>query len=471
MQLKQFLPNKSWFGFTKPRILTLLFACLLILTFTAANLTSASSKPSESPIAPLVATNVLYVETNDPLGNAILMYRRNADGSISKDPAGVFPTKGKGFGNPKAVIGPQDGDTPLIASPDKKFLFAANMGSHDISVFNVKDDGTLTLVEGSPFPSGGKNPASLAFGKNKKAGQLLFVANKACSIDSPAGPHPSGEVPNYAVLSVSATGQLTLIPNSIKKLNVGANPAQIAVTPNAKIAFGNDLWGADSTTPVPAPLRPFLPQKVSYIRSYKVDKAGVPKENGSSPTLPPSPNVEQPFLLGMVLHPTQSFLYAALVGRNELAVYQYDSAGNLTFVRTTPSQGVGICWAVINKSAKFLYTTNTFDGTIESFDISDPSKPTKKFALLLREPGPSTPQQFPPFSSQPYQLALDPSDQFLYFVGQRSTTDLSFPGGNNIHVYKVNSDGTMVEPFAPVNTPVAPRTAELGTFIQGLVVF
>lgn len=459
------------------RILLFALAIILMVGISSFNDVLAAGRKANSGrvIAPQQSggpKDVVYTLSNDPRGNAVLMYRRNPnDGKISNKPDGVFLTKGKGYGNPDATIGPQDIDTPLCVSVDKKYLFAVNMGSDDISAFKINADSTLTLVEGSPFPSNGRNPVSVAVAKNKKVGTMLFVANKAQGRTA-AGPHPSGEAPNYTAFKVDdLTGKISPIPNSTRKSNVGASATQVLPLPNGKVVFGLDLWGSDTATRVPAPLAPFIPQKQSFIRVYKVKKDGSMSETASSPVVPPNPNLEQPFILGMLLHPTQPILYASLVGRDQLAVYRYDSAGNLSFVTTVSSLGVGQCWLSITPDQKFLIGTNTFDGTVETFDLKDPMKPERKVALLMREPGPPSPNQFPPFSSQPYQVQFDPTGKFAYFIAQRSTIDPSFVDGNSIHIMKLGPNGELSEDIAPVKVLSGPEVGTLGIFALGILVF
>lgn len=419
-----------------------------------------------------VAKNVVYIEDNDPEGNKILAYRRNGDtGQIDPTPFGIFPTGGKGTGNPKQIIGPPDNDTPLIATPDGKFLLACNFDSNDISVFAVNSNGTLKAVEGSPFPSGGKNPVSLAFMTSKKTGKIVYVANKAQNPDLPAGSHPSREVPNYTGFRLSDTGQLTPIPNSTFKVAAGASPAQILFA-GKKFVFAQDLYGVDTTTRVPAPLAPFLPQRVSLTHSFTLDKkTGTLKKAPNSPATPPNPDAPLPFLLGMIAHPTQPIIYQGLAARNELAVYSYDSKGSMKFEFTSSSRGAGLCWMVTTRDGKRLYASNTFDGTVSLFDLSNPLRPVETQVLFLSEPGPPNPTLFPPFASQPYQLTLDPTEKFLYIVNERSTSDPSVLEGNAIHVLRIDSNGTMTEPFPTVKPPVKKETGTLGIAIQGIVVF
>ncbi|MEJ7729580.1 MAG: hypothetical protein WKG00_10215, partial [Polyangiaceae bacterium] len=118
-----------------------------------------------------VASHV-YVESNDPAGNAILAFERGADGSLTGN-SESYEAGGLGIPNPTQALGPDDSDQDLVFGPDKKRIFAVNSGSDTIAVFDVHDDGSLTPVAGSPFASGGKGPVSIG-----AAGDKNYVVNR-----------------------------------------------------------------------------------------------------------------------------------------------------------------------------------------------------------------------------------------------------------------------------------------------------
>src|SRR5690349_21579272 len=67
-----------------------------------------------------IASNVLYVGTNDPRtgANAVLGFRRGPNG-LTPLPGSPFRTRGTGQGNPGDVVGaPLDSDQEIVISPD-----------------------------------------------------------------------------------------------------------------------------------------------------------------------------------------------------------------------------------------------------------------------------------------------------------------------------------------------------------------
>jgi hypothetical protein len=75
------------------------------------------------------APGAVYALTNDPAGNAVLVYDRAADGSLTA--AGAYATGGAGSA---AGLGSQGA---VIVSDDRRWLFAANTGSNSISSFRI----------------------------------------------------------------------------------------------------------------------------------------------------------------------------------------------------------------------------------------------------------------------------------------------------------------------------------------------
>ena len=147
--------------------------------------------------------NFVYVESDNPAGNAIFAFsRNNADGSLEPLAGSPFPTGGLGITFTTA-LGPFDSDQEIIVNSSHTLLFAVNGGSDTIAVFGINTDGSLTPVAGSPFSSGGSNPVSVGLSND----DVLVVVNQDQDPD-----HPGVFLPNYTSFHVSPQGQLTPIP-------------------------------------------------------------------------------------------------------------------------------------------------------------------------------------------------------------------------------------------------------------------
>src|SRR3954469_13949106 len=116
----------------------------------------------------------VYVESNGHAkgSNSILAFRYTG-GSLRPLDIREYPTGGRGS-HDLTNAGVLDAEQQIVTNADRTLLFAVNAGSDTIAVFHIADDGTLDPVAGSPFPSGGKAPASVGV-----SGDELFVANKA----------------------------------------------------------------------------------------------------------------------------------------------------------------------------------------------------------------------------------------------------------------------------------------------------
>src|SRR5256886_3349886 len=101
---------------------------------------------------PICAAGAVSALTTSPAGNAVVVYQRGADGSLTPD--GLFATGGLGTGS---SLGSQGG---VIVSDDHQLLFAVNAGDNTISSYRIRPDG-LELADTAS--SGRTMPPSAAF--------------------------------------------------------------------------------------------------------------------------------------------------------------------------------------------------------------------------------------------------------------------------------------------------------------------
>jgi 6-phosphogluconolactonase (cycloisomerase 2 family) len=370
------------------------------------------------------ATNIVYVESNDPAANKIFAFARNdADGRLTPLPGSPFDAAGLGI-NFTSALGPFDSDQEVIVNADHTMLFAVNGGSNTIAIFWINADGSLTPVHGSPFPSGGSNPVSVGL-----AGRTLCVVNK----DEDPG-NPGQFLPNYTSFRLSERGQLTPVPNSTFTDDLGSDPSQALIAPDDRLLFGADFLGG-------------------LLRSFQIRNNGRLVPSDAQP-LPPSifgDTGDPPLPLGLAVHPTENILYVDFVTINLVGVYRYDHRGRLNFVRAVPISGQGPCWALVNRAGTRLYTSNTADASVSVLDITkNPTTPVEIQHVKLKTTG------------NCFQFKLDSKEKFLHVVTQR--TSLSSPASANaLHVLSVAADGTLTEvPSSPTILPVGPMVRPQG---------
>jgi DNA-binding beta-propeller fold protein YncE len=426
-------------------------------------------------------SNLLYLINNDPGAgnNAVLGYSRAADGSLTDLPGSPFFTGGTGYRNVNERIGPDDSDGELIVSPDHRFLFATNTGSNDISVFSIRLDGSLRLVPGSPFPSGGIQPVSLSL-----ANGFLYVVNRGDGILStqvtPVYSRGTRGATNYSVMSVNFDGSLTSHPELKIDTPDGSSPSQVVATPDGQFLFGDTFLSPSQSYPPFAGIFPFAH---SLLVSFTLDE-----DDGSTQAQPAvgipnqAPfvvsNVFRPFLLGMRPHPTQNILYVEAVTAGALVVFNWDQNGALTYHGAVGANGAGgQCWTAIDPMAKFLYTSAIGPDVISVFSLSDPLNPVFVQNFALGGPMGKLPAGTPEpetFTTAPFNLSVDPTGKFLYVVNHTTCTDSSIdpvncPSGNAVHVMSINADGTLTESASsPLIFP--PSMVPNNTHPKGIVV-
>ena len=134
----------------------------------------------------------VYTLTNSAGGNAVAVFARADDGTLTPD--GTFPTGGLGTG---ANLGSQGA---VVLSENRNELFAVNAGSNSISYFKVKHDG---LEWQATVPSNGTMPISLTLHDH-----VLYVLN-------------AGGTPNITGFAVKGD-DLTPLAGSTRPLGAGS---------------------------------------------------------------------------------------------------------------------------------------------------------------------------------------------------------------------------------------------------------
>ena len=364
---------------------------------------------------PAWSADVIYLESNSTAANSVFAFKfdfTTAPTLISITPAGGIGVFDKTF-----ALGPFDSDQNLIENPEGTLLFAVNSGSNSIAVFLINSDGSLTAVNGSPFPSGGSDPVSLGLN-----GTILTVVNK----DQDPAQNDNLVLPNYTTFNVSPwNGSLTPIAGSTVSVAYGSSPSQALIASRGSVVFGADFLGG-------------------LLQSFRLDEDGRLRQNLPQ-ALPDSVFTGQTALhgpLGMRTHPKLPILYVDITLINEVAVYTYDERGNLSFVRAVADSGAAPCWAVVNRAGTRLYATNTGDNSVEVYDLTDPFNPVDIQHFVMEGT-----------TGAPFSTVLDESDQWL-FVSSEQSTATATTAANAFHTLKVGAEGMLTEPFSPTVLPI-----------------
>ncbi|MGO9058742.1 MAG: lactonase family protein [Candidatus Binataceae bacterium] len=382
------------------------------------------------------ATSFVYTETDNssPGQNAVIAYRQNSHGQLTQ--IGSFNTGGTGVANPQGLLGPDDSDKEVIASPDGRLLFAVNQGSNSIAVFRVHRDGSLGLVNNTAISSGGTEPVSLAIGDGR-----LYVVNRG---DEVQGLVPT-IAPTITVFNIRRNGVLTQDLAATTTLPLGLSPSQVLISSTSRLAF------VDTFTP--PPLNTVTDANEVMPFQIAADGALIPVSSGGvgAPVTPP-------LLLGLAQNPTQNIIYAGLTGAKQVGVFTFDHAGNLKLVGTVSVQGNGPCWTLVSANGKFLYTVDTGTNSVGVFSLANPLHPVQIQEFVLGGPQNSTGDPTAERETTDFEFALDPSGKTLYVIDHQTDAAGNFPRGNALHVLSVAPDGTLSESassplFLPSNIP------------------
>ena len=234
-------------------------------------------------------------------------------------------------GSPFATGGVGDGvGVSLTATPDDRFLVAANGASMTITVFSIAANGSLSPVSGSPFPSGAAGP--LANARVTSDGKFLAVTS------APG---------NVSMFNISATGALTPIPGF----------------PFADAGAGGIDCNCASTQ---------LYVALNGTASAKVDVFNIGL-NGALSRIPGSPFTGPGSNSNVaVLSPDDSRLFVSNQGSNAVTVFSVAGNGTLATVPGSPFPAAGALapsGMATNQAGTLLYSAD-FNNLISGFSIA-----------------------------------------------------------------------------------------------------
>jgi len=271
----------------------------------------------------------------------------------------------------------------VVIHPSKKFLYAANSGSNNVSLYTISSVGTLTEV--TPRANAGTVPTLLAM---DSAGAYLYVANSG-SFD-------------ISVFSINAsTGVLTAVAQSGgTTAGVGTSPLNMSLSPS-----GSFLYVAGQGAPAnsgfvevfpvtkgvlgaPVPGSPFLTGADPFglaidsagkflYTANKTDGTGTISEftinaNGSLTQLAGSP-IGQSFTspVSLLIDHSGKYLYVANQGSSNLSAFSIGSTGGLTLLTGSPfGTGSNPSFIGTDASGKYLFVGNqASSGSVQSFSL------------------------------------------------------------------------------------------------------
>jgi 6-phosphogluconolactonase (cycloisomerase 2 family) len=324
-------------------------ALALAATFVAALIGVSVAPATAGAASPNAA---VYVLSNQPSGNQVLVYQRAADGHLTS--TGAVDAGGNGTGG---GLGSQGA---IVVDATSRFVYAVNPASNSIASFRIGREG---LERVDVVASGGTLPTSITV-----HGGLVYVLN--------AG--GAGSINGFT----TRDGDLTPIAGSSRPLSgAGTAPAQVSFTPD-----GNQLVVTERAT--------------QRIDLYAIDRHG----RAAGPTVVASAGAT-PFGFGFdnKSHLVVSEAFGGAPDASAVSSYVVGSATLTTVTASAPTTETAACWIAVTGSGRFAYAGNA-GGSISGYAV----RPDGGLTLLEADGRSAAP------GTGALDLALSRNDQFLY---------------------------------------------------------
>jgi 6-phosphogluconolactonase len=327
----------------------------------------------------------VYVLTNAADGNAILIFSRADDGSLTAQ--GAVPTGGRGTGS---GLGSQGA---LVLSENGRWLFAVNAGSNDISVFEVRGD---DLKRTDRIASGGEQPISLTVHDD-----LVYVLN-------------GGGGGNISGFRLGDHGKLAAIAGSTRALsNNGVAPAPGP----AQVQFSDD---GDTLV--------VTEKATNLIDTFRIRNHGIASPVVTHPSAGMTPFG---FAIDKRDHLIVSEAFGGAPGQSAMSSYELDDNHLTTLSPSVPTTQTAACWVVVTNNGHYAYTTNTGSASISSYRIDHDGHLTR----LAASAGAT--------GSTPIDMDLSGNSVFLYALNAGTHNLSAFRVRDNGSLTSLGTFGTL----------------------------
>jgi 6-phosphogluconolactonase (cycloisomerase 2 family) len=271
--------------------------------------------------------HAVFVEANDPAGNTIAVYDRNADGTLTA--AGRYQTGGLGGVLTGSVVDHLASQGAVTYDPERRLLYAVNAGSNTVTVFAVHGDRLQRLQvvgTGGAFPVSVTVHGGIVYVLNARDGGSIqgFVQAGRFLVRIPAWHRSLGLDPLATPEFVNTPGQVAFTPDGHQLIvTTKANGSQIDV-------FHIAPFGGPSATPTVTPDPGGVPFAVTFDRTGRLD--------------------------------------VAEAGPNAVASFDLHNDGTLTLVDRVVTGQAATCWIV--GTGSHLYVDNAGSGSVNTFDVA-----------------------------------------------------------------------------------------------------
>jgi 6-phosphogluconolactonase (cycloisomerase 2 family) len=268
----------------------------------------------------------VFVESDSPAENHVIVYRRAADGSLRA--AGTYDTLGKGGVLGKSVVDHTASQGAVAYDAVDHVLYAVNAGSDTVTVFAV--DGTrLTRLQ--VVGSGGSFPVSVAV-----RGGVVYVLNA----------RDGGSIQGF----LSVAGRLIPVPSWHRPLGLDASATPEFTTTPGQVAFSADGRRLLVTTKANT-------NAVDVFRLGPLGRPATPTVNALPGTVPFAMTLDR---FGHVV--------LAEAGPSAVATFTLRPDGTLTGIDDKATGQAAACW--VTTAGRFVYTGNAGSSSVSGYEVS-----------------------------------------------------------------------------------------------------
>jgi hypothetical protein len=335
---------------------------------------------------------VVYVQSNEPSGNQVLVYARAENGSLTLH--ATHDTGGDGGRVEGAMADPLASQGSLLLDRSHGLLIGVNAGSDSVYAFEVNG---RRLANRQVVASGGSFPVSLALHDD-----LLYVLNAK----------GQGSVQGFRI----AGRKLHPIQNSTRSLALvpPVGPTAFVMTPG-QVGFTPDGDQLIVTT---------------KANGSNIDVFGV-RPNGRLTETPVRNASTTPVPFAFTFDP-RGRLVVGEAGTSNVSTYVVRRDGTTTPVGTQTDGQMALCWIV--RVGGTYFVSNTGSGTESAFRIDAAGQPV----LVGTTPVGSGP------NSGPIDQAVSRDGAFLY---------LQLGNDHTVAILRIDADGSLTSVGSVPGTP------------------
>lgn len=265
----------------------------------------------------------VFVQNDDPSGNAIISYDRAEDGTLHR--AGVYHTGGLGGVLGGSVVDHLASQGSLSYDRAHRVLYAVNAGSNTLTVFGVQGD---RLIRRQVIGSGGTFPVSIA-----THGNNVYVLNA----------RDGGSVQGYLRIA----DRLVRVPTWHRSLGLNTTGTPEVTHTPGQVAFTPDGGKLIVTT-----------KATNTIDVFDVNSLG-----GLSAT--PVVNTDPGAVPFAASFDAGGHLAVAEAAPSTVATFTVNPDGTLTLIERAATGQAATCWIV--RSGSNFYASNTGSASLSGY--------------------------------------------------------------------------------------------------------